>query len=238
MSGRWRVNSSPIFVTAVHVGKVAPLGPQGTPSAFRKTAVDHPVIAGTLGLTGDAQADLNVHGGPDKAIYGYALSRYPAWVAEFPHLADRLVAGSMGENLPVAGTDEAGINIGDRIRVGGALLQVTQPRLPCFKLGLAFDEPRVIRAMTRTGFCGWYYRVVEPGAIGAGDAHVVVERPNPDWSVARFAAIIAARAMGAELLREIVAMEGLAASWQARALRQLAALRHDAPEAPATRSSR
>ncbi|TRW18100.1 MOSC domain-containing protein [Glacieibacterium frigidum] len=223
------MNASPVFVTAVHVGKIAPLGPQGTPSGFRKTAVDHPVIARTLGLTGDAQADLNVHGGPDKAVYGYPLSRYPAWAAEFPHLADRLVAGSMGENLAVEGIDEDAVHIGDRIRVGGALLQVTQPRLPCFKLGLAFDEPRLIRAMTRNGFCGWYYRVVESGAIGAGDAHSLVERPNPDWSVARFAGIIAARAMGAEVLREIVAMEGLAENWQARALRQLAALRHDAP---------
>lgn len=221
--------ASPVFVTAVHVGKIAPLGPQGTPSGFRKTAVDHPVMARTLGLTGDAQADLNVHGGPDKAVYGYALSRYAIWADEFPHLANRLVAGSMGENLPIDGIDEGGINIGDRIRVGGALLQVTQPRLPCFKLGLAFEEPRLIRAMTRNGFCGWYYRVVETGAIGAGDAHVVVERPNPEWTVARFAGIIAARAMGAEVLREIVAMEGLAADWQARALRQLAALLPDAP---------
>lgn len=223
------MNASPVFVTAVHVGKISPLGAQGTPSAFRKHPVDHPVLARTLGLAGDAQADLKVHGGPDKAVYGYALSRYPAWAAEFPLLAGRFVAGSMGENLPVSGIDEDGLNIGDRVRVGGALLQITQPRLPCFKLGLAFDEPRIIRAMTRNGFCGWYYRVVESGAIGAGDAHVVIERPNPGWSVARFAGIIAARAMGAELLREIVAMEGLAANWQARALRQLAALRNDAP---------
>lgn len=223
------MNASPVFVIAVHVGGIRPLGPQGTPSGYRKYPVDHPLLARTLGLAGDAQADLKVHGGPDKAVYGYALSRYPAWAAEFPHLADRFVAGSMGENLPVSGIDETGLNIGDRVRVGGALLQVTQPRLPCFKLGLAFDEPRIIRAMTRNGFCGWYYRVVESGVIGAGDAHSIVERPNPEWSVARFAGIVAARAMGAELLREIVAMEGLAENWQARALRQLAALRHDAP---------
>ena len=220
------MNASPVLVTAVHVGAVAPMGPHGTLSGFRKHPVGHPVVAHELGLTGDAQADLAVHGGRDKAVYGYPLSRYPAWAAEFPRIAVRFVAGSMGENLPIAGVDETGVHIGDRIRVGGALLQVSQPRLPCFKLGLAFDEPRLIRAMVRNGYCGWYYRVVETGAIGAGDAHVVVERPNPDWSIARFAGIIAARAMGAEVLREIVAMEGLAANWQARALRQLAALRH------------
>ena len=205
------------------------MGPQGTPSGYRKAPVGHPVVVHDLGLTGDAQADLDVHGGRDKAVYGYPLSRYPAWAAEFPALADRMVAGAMGENLAVDGVDEMGIHIGDRVRVGGALLQVSQPRLPCFKLGLAHDEPRLIRAMVRNGFCGWYYRVVECGAIGAGDAHVVVERPNLDWPVSRFAGVIAARAMGAEVLREMVAMEGLAADWQARALRQLAALRHGEP---------
>jgi len=220
------VNASPASVRAVHVGSVAPLGPHGTLSAFRKHPVAYPVVAHELGLAGDAQADLKVHGGRDKAVYAYPLSRYAAWALEFPELSDRLVAGSMGENLPVEGVDENEIHIGDRVRVGGALLQVSQPRIPCFKLGLAFDRPQLIRAMIRNGYCGWYYRVVESGAIGAGDAHVVVERPNPEWTITRFAGIIAARAMGAEVLSEIVAMEGLAANWQTRALRQLAELRH------------
>lgn len=219
------MNASPVLVRAVHVSKVTPLGAQATMSGFHKYPVGHPVMASEFGLQGDAQADLRVHGGRDKAVYAYPLSRYPAWAVAFPALADRFVAGSMGENLPLDGIDETGVHIGDRIRVGGALLQVTQPRQPCFKLGLAFDDPDLIRHMTRTGHCGWYYRVIEPGAIGAGDVHVVVERPNPAWTVARFAGIIAARALGAELLSEMVAMEGLAANWRTRALRLLAELR-------------
>ena len=138
----------------------------------------------------------------------------------------------MGENLVIAGCDETGIHIGDRIRVGGALLQVSQPRQPCFKLALALDEPRLPRAMTRHGWCGWYYRVLEPGVIGAGDEHNIVERPNPDWSVARFAAVIAARAMGADVLSELMAIEGLAQQWQAKALRLLADLRRVGPGTP------
>ena len=212
-------------VGAVHVGKVAPLGPQGVPSGYLKYCVDHPVHAAELGLAGDAQADLTVHGGIDKAVYGYPVSRYPDWAAAFPALATRFVPGSMGENLVVEGIAEPDLAIGDRVRVGGALLQVTQPRQPCFKLGLVFGEPQLARAMTRNGWCGWYYRVLEPGVIGAGDDHVLVERPNPGWTVARFAEVVAARALGAQLLAEMVAMEGLAANWQVRALKLLAALR-------------
>ena len=215
----------PAKIVAVRVGGIAPLGPDRVRSGYIKHEVSHPVTAGPLGLTGDAQADLRVHGGAEKAVYGYPVSRYPEWQAAFPALADQLVSGAMGENLVIDETDETSIHIGDRIRVGGALLQVTQPRQPCFKLALALGEPRLARHMTRSGWCGWYYRVLEPGAIGAGDRHDVVERPNPDWPVARFARVIAARAMGAELLAEMVAMEGLASGWQLRALRSLAELR-------------
>lgn len=224
MIARPEVND--IDIVAVHVGAVAPLGPQGVPSGYLKHPVGAPVPAGMLGLAGDAQADLGVHGGVDKAVYGYPVSRYADWAAEYPAVAARLVAGAMGENLVVRGVDETGINIGDRIRVGGALLQVSQPRQPCFKLALALGEPRLARTMTRRGWCGWYYRVLEPGVIGAGDSHVVVERPNADWSVARFAGVIAARAMGADVLAEMMAIEGLAPQWQAKALRLLAGLRH------------
>ncbi len=216
-------------VVAVHVGTIAPLGPKAVPSGYRKHAVAGPVHAGEFGLAGDAQADLTVHGGADKAVYGYPLSRYPDWAAAFPDLSGIFAPGAMGENLVVADVDETGIHIGDRIRSGSALLQITQPRQPCFKLALALGEPRLARTMVRRGWCGWYYRVLEPGVITAGDAHTVVERPNPDWSIARFAEVIAAQAMGAELLAELLAIEGLAPNWQAKALRRLADLRRAGP---------
>ncbi len=209
-------------VVEVRTGGIVPLGPQGVASGYVKTPVPHPVNAGEFGLAGDAQADLSVHGGVDKAVYGYPGARYADWAAAFPGLADRLVAGSMGENLVIDSADETSVHIGDRIRVGGALLQVTQPRQPCFKLTLVVGEPRVARTMTRRGWCGWYYRIVEPGAIGAGDAHDIVERPNPEWPVSRFAEVIAARALGADLLSEMLGMEGLAATWQVKALKLLA----------------
>ncbi len=216
-------------VAEVRVGKVAPLGPQGIASAYVKSLVAHPAHVAEHGLVGDMQADLSVHGGLDKAVYGYPQSRYPGWAAAFPAIAGRFVTGSMGENLSVTEIDETGVHIGDRIRVGGALLQVTQPRQPCFKLTLFIGDPQVARTMTRRGWCGWYYRVLEPGVIGAGAMHQVVERPNPAWPVSRFAEIIAARAMGAEVLAELVAMDGLAETWRMKALRLLADRRVVAP---------
>ena len=216
-------------VTEVRAGRIAPLGPQQVASAYVKSLVAHPVQVGELGLSGDMQADLSVHGGLDKAVYGYPLSRYPGWAEAFPAIADRFVIGSMGENLSVSGVDETGVHIGDRIRVGGALLQVTQPRQPCFKLTLVIGDAQVARTMTRRGWCGWYYRVLEPGVIGAGDTHQLVERPNPAWPVSRFAEVIAARALGADLLSEMLGMEGLASTWQIKALKLLAGLRSVAP---------
>ena len=233
MSGQLRVNASPSLtsgtVRSVHVGSIAPLGPNRVPSGFRKLAANGPVRVHALGLDGDAQADLTLHGGVDKAVYAYATSRYRAWGYAFPGLGDRFVVGAMGENLPIDGADENGIHIGDRVRIGSTLLQVTQPRQPCFKLELALGGSGLVRHMVRSGHSGWYLRVLETGVVAAGDACTTLDRPNPSWSVARFNAVIAARALGRDVLSEIVAMEGLAATWQVKALRLLSELRRAAP---------
>ncbi len=225
------MNASPDLprIVEVRTGRIAALGPKGVASAYVKSLAPQPLQVGDHGLAGDMQADLSVHGGLDKAVYGYPASRYPDWAAAFPDIADRFVPGSMGENLVIGGVAETGVHIGDRIRVGGTLLQVTQPRQPCFKLTLFIGDPQVARTMIRRGWCGWYYRVLELGVIGAGDGHKVVERPNPDWPVSRFAELIAARALGADLLSEMLAMEGLAATWQVKALQLLAGLRRAGP---------
>ena len=217
--------ASPGKVASIHVGRVAPLGAKRVWSAFVKHAVTGPVDIGALGLDGDEQADLRFHGGPDKAVYGYGAEAYEFWRTAQPQHAARLVAGGMGENLTIAGLDEASVNIGDRVRVGTALLQVTEPRQPCFKLALAFDDPKLPRAFTRSGRCGWYYRVLEPGRVAAGDACDCVDRPNADWPVSRMFEIVMARAIGRDTLVEMVAIEGLADGWKIKALAGLARLR-------------
>lgn len=217
--------ASPGRVVSVLVGGIAPLGSKAVPTGFVKRAVDGPVAATAAGLAGDEQADRRVHGAPDKAIYGYSAAAYDFWRTAFPHHS--FAPGAMGENLTLDGCDETNVAIGDRVRIGSALLQVTEPRQPCFKLALAFDDSTMPRALTRSGRCGWYYRTLEPGMIAAGDTSVTIDRPNPEWPVARFFEVISARAFGRNILAEIAAIEGVSDGWRVKALRALSRSRGD-----------
>jgi MOSC domain-containing protein YiiM len=211
--------SSLSSVLAVRVGRARPLGPEGVPSGFVKDAVEGPVRVRWLGLEGDEQADLRVHGGVDKAVYGYAVSNYPRWRADFPEHAALFVPGGVGENLPIEGLDEASVCIGDVHVIGTAQLVVCQPRQPCFKFALRFDDDQVVHAMVRNGRSGWYYRVACEGALRAGDPLRCVERPNPAWTIARFVALASRRAFSEEEWAELSNLKGLAQQWQERARR-------------------
>lgn len=217
--------SSPaIRLVSVQAGPVAPLGPAGVPSGFVKHRVEGAVKVGPLGLAGDAQADLSVHGGPEKAVYAYPEMHYPRWRAEFPEHAARFVPGGVGENLTVADADESSVCLGDVFRLGGALLQVTQPRQPCFKFALRFGDNHLPRAMVQNGRSGWYLRVLKPGRIAAGEEFTLSERPNPRWSVARFNGLIATHAAPTADWAELAVLAGLAAGWRGTAAAVLAGL--------------
>jgi MOSC domain-containing protein YiiM len=210
---------APGTLQEVRIGVIARLenagrGGAGIDTAYRKQPVAGPVMVGALGLAGDHQANRKYHGGPEKAVYGYPLSGYAAWRAEFPALADRFGPGAMGENLVVVGQDEASLCIGDVICCGTATLQIAQIRQPCSTLGAIFGSSRIVRAMTRSGRCGWYYRVIETGQMAAGDGHDVIDRPNPDWPVSRLADIAAGRAGTIAALEAMTVLPGLAAQWQ------------------------
>lgn len=123
-----------IHVLSIQTGRAATLGPYGVNSGFVKSGVDGAVEVGLLGLAGDEQADLSVHGGPEKAVYAYAAAHYAAWSQDYPEHADRFRPGSLGENLTIEGLDESDICVGDVHLIGDVRLQVCQPRQPCFKL--------------------------------------------------------------------------------------------------------
>jgi MOSC domain-containing protein YiiM len=211
-------------LVSIHVGKVAPLGPEGVPSAFVKRSVQESVNVTPLGLKGDAQADLSVHGGPEKAVYAYSLANYVAWRREYPQHVDLLIPGGFGENLSIDGLQEIDLFAGDVHRIGSSLLQVCQPRQPCFKLALRFDDKLMPKALIRTGRAGWYYRVLEPGVIAPGDSVHLDDRPNPDFPFTRLIELIShGKASYAELER-LKDMKGLASAWQLRARETLAHL--------------
>ena len=206
-----------IQLLSVQTGRAAPLGPDAVPSAFVKTAREDAVAVTPLGLQGDEQADLQVHGGPEKAVYGYAASHYPAWAKQFPALA--FSGGAMGENLTIAGLEEKDICVGDVHSIGSSLLQVCQPRQPCFKFSLRHNNNHLPKAMVKSGQSGWYYRVLQTGALKAGDAVILQDRPNPDFPFTRLVEIVYRGKATREEIARLAEMSGLASQWrdQARA---------------------
>lgn len=148
-----------------------------------KELVSGPVMVRRLNLEGDGQADLTVHGGPDKAVYAYPVEHYPSWQTELE--MPELTNGAFGENLTVEGALEADVAIGDVHRIGSAVLQVSQPRFPCWKLQRKWQRMDLPTRLIRSGRTGWYYRVLEEGTIEAGDEVERVARPCPQWTVKR-----------------------------------------------------
>jgi MOSC domain-containing protein YiiM len=145
-----------------------------------KFPVDGAVEVGGVHVGDDVQSDLKVHGGADKAVYAYAVEDYEWWSSV---LGKEIVPGTFGENLTVSGLQVANSIVGERWRVGSALLQVSEPRLPCFKLGLKMGDPKFLKRFARAQRFGTYLRIVEAGRVQAGDAVEVVHRPAHGVSV-------------------------------------------------------
>lgn len=151
------------------------------PSAIRKSRVPGTVALSREGLEGDRQADLEVHGGPDKALHLYASEHYEDWRKAFPGFADIFQPGGFGENLSLSGATEGSFCIGDILAAGPVRLQISQGRQPCWKLNLHTGNPAMAAAFQKTGKTGWYVRILETGQLQAGDTLELVERPCPCW---------------------------------------------------------
>lgn len=143
-------------------------------TAIWKDPVEGRVKVRGVNLDGDRQADLTVHGGPNKAVYAYAIEETRIWEAE---LGREFGIGAWGENLTTEGIDVSGAVLGERWRIGTTLLEVVQPRLPCFKLALRMEDPTFVRRFAQASRPGAYLKIVEEGEVGAGDAIEVRERP-------------------------------------------------------------
>lgn len=152
-------------------------------SAIIKTPVTGPVEVGLLGIAGDGQANLKHHGGPDKAILCYNAGHFPSWATEFSR--DDVTGGMFGENLTIDSLSEDEVCVGDSFSIGDVVVQITQPRQPCSKLGRRWNEPLLPKLVVKNGFCGWYLRVLTPGVIEAGQGYERVNQPNPAWTVSR-----------------------------------------------------
>lgn len=167
------------------LGQVEAADPMDRPwrSGIFKEPVAGPLWLGSTNLAGDGQGDLIHHGGPEKAVMVYAAAHYPAWRVELG-IPD-LPFGGFGENFTVDGLTEEGVCIGDIYVVGGARVQVSQPRQPCWKLARRWRIKNLALRTQETGRTGWYFRVLTEGYVQAGDALLLEDRPLPEWSVAR-----------------------------------------------------
>ncbi len=209
-------------LTAVLIGKAMPFGRPGTLSGIAKRPVNGRVTLTPDGVGGDEQGDRVHHGGPDKAVHHYAWEHYAAWRADLaPAPAVLGAAGAFGENLSSVGLMEDAVCVGDFVRIGTATLQVSQARQPCWKLNHRFDQPDMARRVQSTGRTGWYYRVIEAGGAGAGDAITLLDRPWPDWPLTRLLRAFYGDMLDHEALAGIAALAPLAESWRLLARRRL-----------------
>ncbi len=206
----------------LRIGALEPLAPDGPVSGIDKRRVSGPLALRTMGLAGDQQADRRHHGGPDKALHHYPAEHYAFWCARLPDRCGRFVPGGFGENLSSRGLTEDNVHVGDLFRIGGALVQVSQGRQPCWKLNLRFGVEDMARRVQEALRTGWYYRVLEPGAIAEGDTVRLVQRPEPQWPLRRLLETLYGGRFDQSSLEGMAELVLLAEGWREIARRRLA----------------
>ena len=208
-----------VEVLALLRGKARPFA-RGESSAIAKLPVEGPIRIRTLGLEGDEQADPRYHGGPDKAVHHYPADHYAHWgtlAVDHPLLN---APGAFGENVSTWGLTENEVCIGDRLRLGSTLLEVSQGRQPCWKLNDRFGLPDMALRVQTSLRAGWYLRVLQVGQVQAGDTVWLLARPHPEWPIDRLLRVIAERDCAPETLREILTLP-LPPSWHRLFTRRL-----------------
>ena len=170
------------------------------------------VMLRTLNLDGDRQADLSVHGGPSKAVYAYPSEHYDYWKRELPEI--KLPWGMFGENFTIAGLLESELNIGNKFQVGSAIVMVSEPRLPCYKLGIKFDRPDIIKKFLASERTGFYFAVLQEGEVGAGDQIELIETSKDTVKVSDITRLYSSEKHNTGLLRRAIEVETLPDGWK------------------------
>jgi MOSC domain-containing protein YiiM len=206
-------------IISVNVGIPREVVWRGMPVAtgIFKEPAHGPVHVNTLNLAGDRQADLTVHGGAEKAVYGYPAEHYEYWRNELPDVA--FPWGKFGENLTTEGLLEDDLYIGDRVRIGSAVVMVTQPRLPCYKLAIRFERDDMVRRFLASGRSGFYFSVVEPGEVSAGSEVEILSRDPNRVAVVDIFKLYLGQTRDPELVRRATNVVALPHGWKNELLR-------------------
>ena len=201
-------------ILSVNVGLPREVSWQGkfVRTGIFKEPVKGPVMLRTLNLDGDGQADLTVHGGVSKAVYAYPSEHHAFWRTEFPEMD--LPWGMFGENLTTEGLLEDAVYIGDKFRVGQTELMVTEPRMPCYKLGIKFGRTDIIKRFLASRRSGFYFAVMREGMVSAGDALELIGREQQDISVADITRLYAFEKDDVKALRRAIEVDALPENWK------------------------
>lgn len=207
---------------SVNVGLPRLLSWQGTTfkTGIFKNPVEGKVMLRATNLDGDRQADLTVHGGPNKAVYAYPGEHYPAWQLELPD--EKRGWGAFGENFTTEGLLESKVCVGDRFQIGAAVLRVTTPRLPCLKLAAKFQREDIIKRFVRNGRCGFYFSVFKEGEVAAGDEISFIGRETATLSIAEVNKLYTSASPDPRLLERSLDVQFLPQSWRDRFAARLA----------------
>jgi MOSC domain-containing protein YiiM len=201
-------------LVSVNVGLPRVVTADGDPvsTGIFKEPVAGRIMLRTLNLDGDRQADLSVHGGRSKAVYVYPSEHYDYWKRELPEVELRW--GMFGENFTSAGLFESELNIGDKFAVGSAAVIVTEPRMPCYKLGIRFGRPDMVKRFLASERTGFYFAVLQEGEIGVGDPLQLIERNDRSVTVSDITQLYTREKHNVQLLRRAIAVEALPESWR------------------------
>jgi len=201
-------------ILSVNVGLPREVSWKGKPvtTGIFKEPVQGRVKLRSLNLDGDGQADLTVHGGLDKAVYVYPVEHYDYWRQELPDM--ELPWGMFGENLTIEGLLEGDVNIGDRFQVGTAEVMVTQPRMPCYKLGIKFGRADIVKRFLDSHRSGFYFSVIQEGELEAGDTLEMISRDENQISVTDIFRLYTREANDANLLHRATELPSLPESWR------------------------
>ena len=199
------------YPAEIYIGQVRDY-PGSRPSAIGKVQVEGALTLTDLGLQGDEQAEKTIHGGPDRALCHYPREHYARWALDFPEQAERFVAPAFGENLSTVGLTEENVFIGDIFRWGEALIQVTQPRSPCFKVNFHFGISDLALLMQQTIRTGWLYRVIQGGNVSA-DTPLELASRTSDISVHDAAVIAWHMPFDDDQYHRLLSASGLSVSW-------------------------
>lgn len=201
-------------IASVNVGLPREVSWQGkvVTTGIFKEPLDGRVMMRTLNLDGDGQADLTVHGGASKAVYAYPSEHYGYWQTELPGVD--LPWGMFGENFTTEGLLEEAIYIGDKFRIGGTEVMVTEPRMPCYKLGIKFGRPDIIKRFLASRRTGFYFAVAREGMVNAEDALELIGREQQKISVADITRLYAFEKDDLKSLRRAIEVEALPENWK------------------------